>query len=96
MTALMLDIRHRNEATKKRLARVYEKFAAQLANLAYTGPDKLYREMQDRLEDVGQLLRLEKLPLAFETLYGIGLGIDGLQSHWGAMGSPFAASDDDD
>ena len=92
----MLDIGRRDYAPKI-LKKIHGAQNEEIAGLNYEGPLKLYHELLDRSANVGELLARNKRALAFETMYGIALGIDGLQSHWGvhkSTGSGFAEDDD--
>ena len=84
------------------LRATYHQLSAQLARLAnvkktYGAADprtKLRTLLLIRYQETAQVLRAGNYPLAYEMMYGIALGIDGLRSEWGTPS--FKADDDDD
>jgi len=90
----MLDI-IRQDITPKNLRTIHLSQNEELAGLTYMGPKTLYHELLDRHANAGELLAHDKGALAFEVMYGIALGIDGLQTGWGAQRSGDLGSDKD-
>lgn len=90
------------EYDQKILRGIHKRLGAQLERVRYLYTSTtdvkshLYRNLHSRLLDAAWRLEKGDLPSAYETMYGVALGLDGLNTHWWGQSRSKDFSDDED